>query len=303
MSKTLNKHLSRFEEFLELPPPEVSFEFFPPKDDEAEQVLWNTIKELEALQPKFVSVTYGAGGSTRERTYNTVKRIRDETSLTPAVHLTCVGASRGEIDDIAREYWDSGIKHIVALRGDPPEDAGQAGKYIPHPDGYAYCADLVKGLKNIADFEISVACFPEVHPEAESAEKDLEYLKQKTDIGVDRAITQLFFDTGLFLDFRDKAAAAGVNVPIIPGIPLVSNFSMFLNFCKKCQATVPEWVHNLLGGIDNNPKMRNIVSAMIAAEQCRILREEGVDHFHFYTLNRPLLVSAVCHILGVRRKL
>jgi len=293
----LKKSLSRFEDFLALPKPEVSFEFFPTKNKEMEEILWKTIKTLEPLGPKFVSVTYGAGGSTRDATLNTVERISKETSLKPAAHLTCIGASKEEINNIATNYWKAGIKHIVALRGDPP--AGE-GKYTPYPGGYPYCVELVRGLKEIADFEISVASFPEVHPEATSPEADLDYLKQKIEAGADRAITQYFFDTDVYLSFRERAATAGIKAPIVPGIMLITSFDGIVKFSKRCGATIPKWAYDLLSGLDKEPDRLNIVSAMIAAEQCRILREEGVEHFHFYTMNRPTLALAVCHILGIR---
>ena len=293
----MEKHLSKLEQFTKLSAPKVSFEFFPPKTPEATDTLWKVIKELEELSPEFVSVTYGAGGTTREYTHKTVEYIKNKTSLTPAAHLTCVGATKEEVNEVARGYWDIGVRHIVALRGDPPE--GQA-KYTPYPGGYEYSVDLVKGLKEIADFEISVASFPETHPEAESQEKDLEYLKRKIDAGASRTLTQYFFDTGLYLSFRERAVAAGVSVPIVPGILLITNFKQMVNFSKRCGATVPEWLGNLLNETDETPEKRDIISAIIASEQCRILREEGVEQFHFYTLNRPTLAKSVCHILGIR---
>ncbi len=278
---------------------EVSFEFFPPKTDKAEQSLWRAIKRLEPLQPAYVSVTYGAGGTTRERTHATVSRLRRETSLEPAAHLTCVDASRGEIDDIARKYWDEGVRHIVALRGDPAE--GQT-LYKPHPDGYAYASDLVTGLKKVADFEISVAAYPEGHPEASSKESDLDNLKRKIDAGATRAITQFFFDTGAFLHFRDRARAAGINVPIVPGILPVTNFERVKEFATACGASVPAWMADLFIGLDDEPETRNLVAATVAAEKCRALYANGVTAFHFYTLNRADLTYAICHILGVRPK-
>lgn len=278
---------------------EVSFEFFPPKSEKAEESLWRAIKRLEPLQPKYVSVTYGAGGSTRERTHATVSRLRRETCLEPAAHLTCVDASRGEIDDIARQYWDEGVRHIVALRGDPPDGVS---KYAPHPDGYAYAADLVEGLKKVADFEISVAAYPEGHPEATSLDADLDNLKRKIDAGATRAITQFFFDTGTFLRFRDRARAAGINVPIVPGILPVTNFERVKEFASACGAAVPQWMAELFLGLDDEPETRNLVAATVAAEKCRALYANGVEAFHFYTLNRADLTYAICHILGVRPK-
>ena len=275
----------------------VSFEFFPPKSDEAEAQLWRSVKALEVLAPRFVSVTYGAGGTTRARTHATVRRIASETPLAAAAHLTCVGASRAEIDEVARDYWNSGIRHIVALRGDPP--AGQS-VYQPHPEGYAYAADLVAGLKRVADFEISVAAYPEMHPEARSAETDLDNLKRKLDAGAARAITQYFFDIDVFLRFRDRCAARGITAPITPGILPVTNFAQVVKFSKMCGARVPDWLARLFDGLDARPETRQLVAATVAAEQCRRLQEYGVHEFHFYTLNRAELAYAICHILGLR---
>ncbi len=275
----------------------VSFEFFPPTTERMAQSLWEAVERLAPLHPAYVSVTYGAGGSTRERTHATVTRIRNETDLEPAAHLTCVGAERGEVDEVARRYWDAGIRHIVALRGDAPEGAA---RYVPHPGGYAYAADLVAGLKRIADFEISVAAYPEVHPEAASAAADLDNLKRKVDAGASRAITQFFFDADVFLRFRDRAAAAGVQVPIVPGILPVTNFARVIQFAATCGASVPGWMADLFAGLDNDPETRKLVAATVVAEQCRRLSAQGVDAFHFYTLNRADLVYAICHILGVR---
>jgi len=276
---------------------EVSFEFFPPKTAKAEETLWRAIKRLEPLNPSYVSVTYGAGGTTRERTHATVARLRRETHLEPAAHLTCVDASRGEIDDIARQYWDEGVRHIVALRGDPAE--GQQ-TYCPHAEGYAYAADLVAGLKKVADFEISVAAYPEGHPQALSLEADLDNLKRKIDAGANRAMTQFFFDDEVFLRFRDRARAAGIWVPIVPGILPVTNFERVTDFARTCGASVPIWMADLFRGLDNDPETRNLVAATVAAEKCRALYANGVDAFHFYTLNRADLTYAICHILGVR---
>lgn len=276
----------------------VSFEFFPPKTEKMQETLWNSIKRLEPLGPRFVSVTYGAGGSTRERTHDTVVRIRRETSLEPAAHLTCVGSSRAEIDAVARAYWDAGIRHIVALRGDPPEGIGQ--KYTPHPEGYAYASDLVAGLKKIADFEISVAAYPETHPEAPSPEADIENLKRKIDAGATRAITQYFFDVDDFRRFMDRVRAAGIDVPIVPGILPVTNFAQVVKFSRMCGATIPDWMAELFEGLDDDPETRKLVAATLAAEQCRALAADGVREFHFYTLNRADLTFAICHILGVR---
>lgn len=256
--------------------------------------LWDSIERLAPLKPKFVSVTYGAGGSTRERTHDTVTRIQREKGLLAAAHLTCVGATRGEIDDVARRYWDSGIRHIVALRGDPPE--GQS-KYAPHPGGYAYAADLVEGLKKVADFEISVAAYPEVHPEAVDAAADLENLRRKVGAGASRAITQAFFDPEVFLRFRDQAT--GLNVPLIPGI-IVATSTGTLNSCIKMGSKVPQRMFDLFAGLDDDAETRKLVAATAVAEQVRTLAREGVTDFHFYTLNRADLTYAICHILGIR---
>ena len=277
----------------------VSFEFFPPNTEKANETLWNSIQRLSPLKPSYVSVTYGAGGSTRERTHATVYRLRHETDLEPAAHLTCVGATTDEIDDIARSYWDAGVKHIVALRGDPTEGGGP---YQPHPGGYAYATDLVAGLKNIADFNISVAAYPETHPEATGAEADLDNLKRKIDAGASEAITQFFFDTDVYLKFLERARAAGITVPIIPGILPVTNFTRVAEFSDKCGTKVPHWMADLFDGLDDDPQTRKLVAAGVAAEQCRALHNEGITDFHFYTMNRADLVYAICHILGVREK-
>jgi methylenetetrahydrofolate reductase (NADPH) len=278
--------------------PRVSFEFFPPKTEEMDLRLWEVIKRLEPLGPRFVSVTYGAGGSTRERTHATVRRIRQETSLEPAAHLTCVAATRDEIDRVAHDYWDSGIRHIVALRGDPP--GGIGARYQPHEGGYPFAADLVAGLRRVADFEISVAAYPETHPEAESPGHDVDNLRRKLDAGANRAITQFFFDVDLFLDFRDRAAAAGVSVPIVPGILPVTNFAQLRRMADACGASIPPWMAAHFDGLDDDPDTRRLVAASLAAEQCRRLHAESVHEFHFYTLNRADLIVAICHLLGVR---
>ena len=275
----------------------LSFEFFPPKTEEMEKQLWQSVKRLEPLGPSFVSVTYGAGGSTRERTHSTVRRIRNETAIEPAAHLTCVAATCDEVDDVARQYWDAGIRHIVALRGDPPANAG---RYTPHPGGYARAADLVAGLKRIAPFEISVAAYPETHPDAGSPAADLDNLKRKIDAGATRAITQYFFDVDKFLRFRDLCEAFQIRVPIIPGILPVTNFAQVVKFSGACGASVPPWLARLFEGLDNDPDTRRLVAATVAAEQCRRLQDHGIEEFHFYTLNRADLTYAICHILGVR---
>ncbi|HWH17055.1 MAG TPA: methylenetetrahydrofolate reductase [NAD(P)H] [Allosphingosinicella sp.] len=275
----------------------VSFEFFPPKTEKMEETLWESVKTLEPLQPRFVSVTYGAGGSTRARTHATVERIARETSLAPAAHLTCVEASRGEIDDVAREYWAAGIRHIVALRGDPPE---QGKRFRARPDGYANAAELVEGLKRIAPFEISVAAYPETHPDSPTKSADLDNLKCKIDAGADRAITQFFFSPDCFFRFRDEAAAAGINAEIVPGILPVSNVAQTRKFAAMCGATIPTWMDKLFEGLDDLPAARQLVAATVAAELCGQLYAGGVRHFHFYTLNRAELAYAICHLLGLR---
>ena len=275
----------------------VSYEFFPPKTSEMEERLWAAIKRLEPLAPRFVSVTYGAGGSTRDRTHNTVRRIIEETRLVPAAHLTCVGATRSEVDGVARGYWEAGVRHVVALRGDPPDGTE---RYVPHPGGYAHAADLVAGLKRVADFEISVAAFPETHPEAPGRQADLDNLKRKIDAGAARAITQYFFDESVYLRFVERARRAGVSVPIVPGILPVTNFAQVVRFSAKCGASIPRWLADLFHGLDDDPETRRLVATTVAAEQCRVLCGNGVSEFHFYTLNRADLTYAISHILGLR---
>jgi methylenetetrahydrofolate reductase (NADPH) len=275
----------------------VSFEFFPPKSEKMEQNLWESIKTLEPLHPHFVSVTYGAGGSTRERTHATVERILKETGLTPAAHLTCVAATREEVDEIARAYWDLGVRHIVALRGDPPE-AGT--KFAPHPGGYRDAADLVAGHRQVAPFDISVAAYPEVHPDSSTRAFDLENLKRKVDAGASRAITQFFFSPDCFLRFRDEAAAAGIDVEIVPGILPVSNVAQTRRFAEMCGASIPEGLNGLFEGLDDLPAARQLIAATLAAELCGQLYAGGVRNFHFYTLNRAELSYAICHLLGAR---
>jgi len=248
------------------------------------------------LRPNFVSVTYGAGGSTQERTHATVVRIVQETELTPAAHLTCVGAARETVDEVARRYWAAGVRHIVALRGDPP--SGEA--YTPYPGGYAFAADLVAGLKKVADFEITVAAYPETHPQALSPEADLDNLKRKLDAGATRAISQVFFDNGIFLRFLDRALAAGIKAPIVPGIMPVTNFTQAVKFCTACGTSVPKWMAGMFEGLDDDVETRRMVSAAVAAEQVRLLQANGIDEFHFYTLNRPDLTYAIARILGVK---
>ncbi|CAO3420955.1 methylenetetrahydrofolate reductase [NAD(P)H] [Azospirillum argentinense] len=283
--------------------PSVSFEFFPPKTEKMEQSLWQAIQRLAPLGPSFVSVTYGAGGSTRERTHNTVTRIQKETGIPAAAHFTCVGATREEIDAIARTYWDAGIRHLVALRGDPPEtEGGVGGRYVPHPGGYAYAADLVAGMRKVADFEISVAAYPESHPEAPSAQFDLDNLKRKVDAGATRAITQFFFDNDAYFRFLDRCAAAGITVPIVPGILPITNFARAVEFAGKCGAAMPKRFAETFEGLDADPETRQLVAATMAAEQCQALQGQGIKDFHFYTLNRSDLTVAICRMLGVKAK-
>ena len=274
----------------------VSFEFFPPKTEKMEAQLWDTFRTLEPLGPRFVSVTYGAGGSTRERTHATVARIAAESAVPPAAHLTCVEASREEIDAVARAYWEAGVRHIVALRGDVPGGA----PYRAHAQGYANAAELVAGLKAVAPFDISVAAYPEVHPDADCAQTDLDNLKRKIDAGATRAITQFFFSPEAFLRFRDAAAAAGIDAPIVPGILPVSNVSQTRRMADMCGAAIPAWMVSLFEGLDDLPSARQLVAATIAAELCRRLYAGGVRDFHFYTLNRAELSYAICHLLGLR---
>src|SRR4051794_22401427 len=276
---------------------EVSFEFFPPANPEMEATLWKSVERLAPLAPRFVSVTYGADGSTRERTHNVVTRVQRETPLIGAPHLTCVGASRGEILDIARKYWDQGIRHLVALRGDPPQGQTQ---YVPHPDGFAYAADLVAGLKSVADFDISVAAYPETHPEAPSAQFDLDNLRRKIDAGASRAITQFFYDMDAFLRFRDRCDHAGIQTAIVPGILPVTRFPQVLRFAAQCGATIPDWLQFRFLGLDDDAETRRLIAASVAIEQVQGLLHEGVTEFHFYTLNRAELTYAICHALGVR---
>jgi methylenetetrahydrofolate reductase (NADPH) len=276
---------------------QVSFEFFPPKTEKMEQNLWESIKTLEPLHPRFVSVTYGAGGSTRERTHATVERILKETELTPAAHLTCVGATRDEIETIARDYWELGVRHIVALRGDPPEPGT---KYQPHPQGYRDAIELVAGLKAVAPFDISVAAYPEVHPDSSSRAFDLENLKRKVDAGADRAITQFFFSADCFFRFQEDAAAAGIDIEIVPGIMPVTNFAGIVRMAGNCGTEVPAWLGHLFEGLDDLPSARQLIAATVAAELCGQLYAGGVRNFHFYTLNRAELSYAICHLLGIR---
>lgn len=279
---------------------EVSFEFFPPRTERMAETLWDSVNILAPLKPSFVSVTYGAGGSTRERTHQTVERIARETGLEAAAHLTCVGATRDEIDAIADSYWETGIRHIVALRGDPPAVDGVSQRFAASPDGYADAAELVAGLAARHPFELSVACYPEGHPEATSLDADLEHLKRKIDHGATRAISQFFFEPETFLRFRDRAAAAGINVPILPGILPVSNFANVQKMATMCGTAIPDWMPHLFAGLNDLPGARNLVAATVAAEMVKRLYAEDVRHFHFYTLNRAELSYAICHLLGAR---
>ena len=278
---------------------QVSFEFFPPKTEKMEETLWESVKTLEPLAPRFVSVTYGAGGSTRERTHATVARIVRETTIPAAAHLTCVNATREEVDAIARSYWEVGVRHIVAIRGDPPE---QGARFAPHPGGYANAAELVAGLKQVAPFEISVAAFPECHPDSPSVAADLDNLKRKVDAGANRATTQFFFDPGCFFRYQDAVAAAGIDIEILPGIMPVTNFAAIKRMAAMNGTSVPGWVGRLFEGLDGLPAARQLVAATVAAELCAQLYAGGVRHFHFYTLNRAELSYAICHLLGVRAK-
>ncbi len=274
----------------------VSFEFFPPKSDEAEAGLWRTLRKLEPIAPRFVSVTYGAGGTTRDRTLATVKRIVDETNLKPAAHLTCVGASKDEVNAVVRDMSKAGVRHILALRGDPPQGVG--ARFTPHPDGYRNAADLVRGIREIADFEVSVSAYPEKHPESVSIEEDLAFLADKADHGATQAITQFFFHNAFFLRLRDRIAARGINIKLLPGILPITNFGKAQEFAAKCGAHIPPEMVRRFAGLDAEPETRNLVAAMVAAEQAQALQREGVEDFHFYTLNRADLVYPICRMLG-----
>ncbi|MEM9809944.1 MAG: methylenetetrahydrofolate reductase [NAD(P)H] [Pseudomonadota bacterium] len=278
----------------------VSFEFFPPKSEAMAKTLWSSIEKLQVLDPTFVSVTYGAGGSTRERTHTTVERILSETPLPVAAHLTTVAASRAEIDEVLRSYWQVGVRHIVALRGDPPEGVGEA--YVPAPDGYAGAADLAAGAKAVADFEITVGCYPEKHPESPSFDHDIDLLKRKVDNGATRAITQFFYDNDVYDRYVERVRAAGISIPIVPGIMPVTKFSALKRMAKLCSASIPPRLEGLFAHLDDDPATRQLVSATVAAEQCHDLVSRGAEQFHFYTLNKADLTFALCHMLGVRPK-
>ena len=276
---------------------EISFEFFPPKTEKMEEQLWDAVVTLAPLEPRFVSVTYGAGGSTRERTHNTVARIARETRIPAAAHLTCVEASKDEIADVANAYWEAGVRHIVALRGDAPNSDGV---FVPHPDGYASAADLVEGLRKLHPFEISVSAYPETHPEAATAKSDIDFLKRKLDAGASRAITQFFFEPETFFRFRDAVSAAGIDAEIVPGIMPVTNFASIVRMAKMTGTSIPTWMAHLFDGLDDHPPARHLVAATLAAEMSRRLYAGGVRDFHFYTLNRAELAYAICHLLGKR---
>ncbi len=276
----------------------VSFEFFPPKTEAMEETLWKSIERLAPLGPSFVSVTYGAGGSTRERTHATVARILKETPLTPAAHLTCVAATKGEVDGVVSAYREAGVRHIVALRGDPAAGIGAA--FAPHPGGYASSADLVAGIKAVGDFEVSVGVYPEKHPESPSLDTDIEMLKRKVDSGADRAITQFFFDNDKFEAYVERVRAAGLDIPVVPGIVPVHNFTQVARFAERAGASVPGWLSRRFEGLDDDVATRQLVAAAVAAEQVLDLVDRGVTDFHFYTMNRADLVYAICHLLGMR---
>jgi methylenetetrahydrofolate reductase (NADPH) len=279
-------------------PIRVSFEFFPPKTPEMEATLWASIARLAPLNPQFVSVTYGAGGSTRERTHNTVARIVRETPIKPAAHLTCVGATQDEVNEVVQSYWDAGIRHIVALRGDPA--GGIGSRYEPHPGGYAQACHLVEGIKRVADFEVSVSAYPEKHPEAASLDADIDALKSKIDAGANRAITQFFFDNDLYFRYLDQVRSRGIDIPIVPGILPVQNFKLAANFATRAGASIPGWLAGRFEGLDEDVETRKLIAAAVAAEQVIDLLDHGVTEFHFYTMNRADLVFAICHLLGLR---
>jgi methylenetetrahydrofolate reductase (NADPH) len=279
-------------------PIRVSFEFFPPKTEEMEKSLWEAIGRLAPLGPNFVSVTYGAGGSTRERTHSTVKRIVNETALTPAAHLTCVAATKDEISGVIQAYRDAGVRHIVALRGDPTSGIG--AKYAPHPGGYQHAADLVSGIKRIADIEVSVSAYPEKHPDSPSVQADIDMLQAKVDAGATRAMTQFFFENDRYFDYLDKVRARGIDIPIVPGILPVQNFKQMKSFAERCGTSVPRWLAERFDGLDDDVATRKLIAAAVAAEQVLDLVDRGVTDFHFYTMNRADLVYAICHLLGLR---
>ena len=279
----------------------VSFEFFPPKTAEMESALWDSITRLAPLEPSFVSVTYGAGGSTRERTHATLARLVRETDLKPAAHLTCVAATREEVDDVVRAYHEAGVRHIVALRGDPV--SGPGGSYEPHPGGYATSTALIEGIRRLGDFEVTVSSYPEKHPESATLEADIDVLKAKVEVGATRAITQFFFDNAHYLRYVERVRARGINIPIVPGIVPVQNFRQTASFAKKTGASVPQWLADRFEGLDDDPATRRLIAAAVAAEQVLDLVDHGVTDFHFYTMNKADLVYAICHLLGLRPQL
>lgn len=284
--------------------PLVSFEFFPPADEAMAHTLWNSVQRLLPLRPRFVSVTYGADGSTRTRTHAWVMRILRETNVCVAPHLTCVAATRDEVLRIAADYWKCGVRHLVALRGDvPASHLAPDGRYRPESFGIPYASDLVGALKEVGDFDVSVAAYPETHPESGSAQADLDYLKRKVDAGASRAITQFFFDTDVFLRFRDRCAAAGIDIPIVPGILPITRFPQMLKMAGRCGTSIPTWLHERFDGLDDDPDTRRMIAANVAIEQVQRLRQHGVGEFHFYTLNRAELTYAICHALGLRPQL
>jgi len=276
----------------------ISFEFFPPKNAEMEEGLWDCVARLQPLNPSFVSVTYGAGGTTRERTHATVARLAKQTVLNPAAHLTCVGASRDDIKEVLHSYLEVGVNHIVALRGDPPAGLGTA--YEPHPDGFKTTAELVKAAREIGDFEVSVSSYPEKHPESASLDADIDVLQAKIDAGATRAITQFFFDNDVYFRYMDRVLARGISIPIVPGIVPVQNFKQTRNFALRCGTTVPQWLADRFDGLDNDPQTRRLIAAAVAAEQVIDLLDKGVEQFHFYTMNKADLVYAICHLIGLR---
>lgn len=278
--------------------PQISFEFFPPKNEAMEERLWDSISRLAPLNPLYVSVTYGAGGSTRDRTHRTVRRIVEETPLKPAAHLTCVDASRDEVDGVIRDYWNAGVRHIVALRGDPPGGVGE--RYEPFEGGYANAAELAAGIRKAGEFEVSVGCYPEKHPESASFDYDIDLLKAKIDNGATRAITQFFFDSDVYFRFLDRVRGAGITIPIVPGIMMQSNFDGLVRMAGLCGATIPARLFDLFDGLESDPGTRELLTANVVSDLCHDLSDQGVDQFHFYTLNRAELALATCRLLGVR---
>lgn len=279
--------------------PIVSFEFFPPQTEAMEKTLWSSVERLAPISPAFVSVTYGAGGSTRERTHATIKRLLDETRLVPAAHLTCIGDPRAQVDEIVKNYWEMGVRHIVALRGDP--QGGVGSTYEPQSGTYTNAADLVGGISRIADFDITVSAYPEKHPESANIDADIDMLQAKVDAGADRAITQFFFDNDVYFDYLEKVRARGINIPIVPGILPIVHFGRMTSFAGKCGTTVPDWLAERFDGLDEDPETRKLIAVAVAAEQVIDLLDRGVDTFHFYTMNQAEMVYAICRLLGLGR--